>query len=497
MERIVTPEEMRHADRITTDIFGVDSLILMERAAMAAYECLKREAFCLNEVLVVCGTGNNGGDGAALARILLEHGIESDVVLVGKRERCTFQCEKQLEILEKYGKHILAEIPEQKRYTTIIDAIFGISLNRDLDGVYRKAVEEMNDLRRMLLPAPKILSLDMPSGIHGGTGKVMGAAVTADVTISFAYKKLGQILYPGASSCGRLYCANIGITDRSFLGNLPLIRMYEDREICFPERRADGNKGTFGKVLLIAGSMNMCGAAILSGKAAFRSGCGMVKIMTVEENRVILQESFPEAMLLTYTEDGFDSGELSRSMDWCDCIGIGPGLSQGETALRLVEFILANAAVPVVADADALNIIAKRPEILSSCQTEVVVTPHIGEFGRLTGLETEEIKTHFYDVAADFARRFSVVCVLKDARTIIVNKHGEAFINCTGNSGMATAGSGDVLTGIICSLIAQGLEPFAASSLGCALHGRAGENGSAFRSPTELMAGDIIEGIVR
>ena len=241
----------------------------------------------------------------------------------------------------------------------------------------------------------------------------------------------------------------------------------------------------------------MCGAAILSGKAAFRGGCGMVKIMTVEENRVILQESFPEAMLLTYTEDGFDSEELSRSMDWCDCIGIGPGLSQGETALRLVEFILANAAVPVVADADALNIIAKRPEILSSCQTEVVVTPHIGEFGRLTGLETEEIKTHFYDVAADFARRFSVVCVLKDARTIIVNKDGEAFINCTGNSGMATAGSGDVLTGIICSLIAQGLGPFAASSLGCALHGRAGENGSAFRSPTELMAGDIIEGIVR
>lgn len=497
MEKIVTPEEMSRADGATSRIFGVDSLVLMERAAASAYECLKKEAFCLNDVLVVCGTGNNGGDGAALARILFEHGIQSDVVLLGHREKCTPQCKKQLEILERYGIAILSAIPEGKRYTAIIDAIFGISLNRDVEGIYRDAVEVINGLRMTLLPAPEILSLDMPSGIHGGTGKVMGAAVKADVTISFAYRKLGQVLYPGASYCGRLHCANIGITDRSFEGNMPAVQAYEEKEICFPERKADGNKGTFGKVFLIAGSRNMCGAAVLAGKAAFRSGCGMVKIMTVEENRMILQESLPEAMLMTYTADGFDEKELLRSMEWCDCIGIGPGLSTGGCAPALVEFVLENASAPVVADADALNIIAMRPEFLSRCQAEVIITPHVGEFGRLTGLSADEVKTHFYETASDFARSFGVICVLKDARTIIVNEGGEAVINRTGNSGMATAGSGDVLAGMICSLAAQGLKPFRAASLGCALHGKAGERGSANRSLTELMAGDIIEGIAR
>lgn len=497
MEKIVTPEEMSRADEATSRLFGVDSLVLMERAAVASFECLKREKFCLNDVLVVCGTGNNGGDGAALARILFEHGIKSDVVLPGNRKKCTPQCRRQLEILEKYGIPVLDAIPDGKRYTTIVDAIFGISLNRDLEGVYKDVVEKINDLRMMLLPAPEILSLDMPSGVHGGTGKVMGAAVKADVTVSFAYRKLGQILYPGASYCGRLHCVNIGITDRSFEGNLPAVQAYEEKEICFPKRRMDGNKGTFGKTLLIAGSRNMCGAAILAGKAAFRSGCGMVKIVTVEENREILQEAFPEAMLMTYTKSGFDKEELLRSMEWCDCIGIGPGLSVDGCAPKLVEFVLSNASAPVVADADALNIIAMRPELLGGSRAEVVITPHVGEFGRLTGLSAGEIKTHFYETASDFARSFGVICVLKDARTMIVNENGDAVINRTGNSGMATAGSGDVLTGIICALIAQGLKPFRAASLGCALHGRAGEKGGENRSLTELMAGDIIEGIER
>lgn len=493
MERIVTPEEMRRADEATTRLFGMDSSVLMERAALAAYECLKREKFYLNEVLVVCGTGNNGGDGVALARILAEKGIKSDLVLLGDRKKCTPQCEKQLAIFEAYEGIVLDSIPEEKRYTTIVDAIFGISLNRDVEGIYKEAVLKINDLRQTLLPAPEILSLDMPSGINGTTGKVMGVSVKADVTVTFAYKKAGQLLYPGASYCGRLYCADIGITDASFEGRFPLIQAYEEQEIRFPERPSDGNKGTFGKVLMIAGSRNMCGAALLSAKAALRSGCGMVKIMTSESNRVIIQQAFPEAMLMTYTEDDFEIEELERSMHWCDCIGIGPGLSESSISQKIVEYVLTNASAPVVADADALNIIAKKPELLSSCPTGVVITPHVGEFGRLTGLSAEEIKTHLYDTAADYARSFGVTCVCKDARTMIVNESGEAFLNCTGNSGMATAGAGDVLTGMIASLIAQGLDPFHAAALGCALHGKAGDKGAQKSSLTELMAGDIIE----
>lgn len=488
------PEEMKRADEETVRSFGIDSLVLMERAALAALDVLFTEKFCLNDVLVVCGTGNNGGDGAALARLLLEKEIKSDVVLLGDRKKCTPQCEKQLSILEHYGGVILDCIPENRRYTAIIDAIFGIALNRDVEGIFREAVEKINDLRQTLIPAPEILSIDLPSGVHGETGKVMGAAVKADATVTFAFKKAGQLFYPGAALCGRLYKKEIGITERSFpAGEGPLLRAFEEQEICFPARRTDGNKGTFGKVLLIAGSKNMCGASLLSARAAFRSGCGMVRIVTPEENRMIIQQALPEAMLLTYSEDGVSQKELRRAMEWCDCIAIGPGLSDGKCARELVKLVLSEASAPVVADADALNIIAKRPELLSGCASQVVITPHIGEFGRLTGLAAEEIKAHFYDTAADFARSYGIICVCKDARTIIVNENGDGVINCTGNSGMATAGSGDVLTGIISALIAQGQDPFYAAALGCALHGRAGDRGAENRSLTELMAGDIAD----
>ncbi len=486
MEYILTPEEMRRADSNTQEKLGVAGLILMERAALSCVFTLNREEFDLTNVLIVCGCGNNGGDGFAIGRMLWGKKVPVTIVFIGDESHCTEDTRKQMSICKNCGIEILDKIPSNE-YTTIVDALIGISLNREIESDYAEAVNEINSRKA------RVLAVDIPTGIDACSGKVLGCAVKADVTVTFAYKKIGQLLYPGADYCGKIVKSDIGIYDFVFEDNLPKICAYEAEDICLPKREAYSNKGTFGKVLLIAGNVNMCGAAIFAGKAAFQTGCGMVKIYSVEENRTILQTSLPEAILSTYDKDQFEQEELQKSLDWCDCIGIGPGLTTSEVSEQIVRFVLERATAPLVCDADALNIISKNPDLLSSCSQEVIITPHVGEMSRLTGLSIDEIKNHLIDSATDFASSYNITCVLKDARTVIADENGNVTINTTGNSGMATAGSGDVLSGIICGLLAQGLKPFEASSLACAIHGSAGDRGKAKVGEHELMAHDIID----
>lgn len=492
MEYLLLPEQMKNVEQITINEYGMDSLVLMERAALGCVNILHKEGFSLKKVLVVCGVGNNGADGLAIARLLSEHDEKMTICAIGNEEKATKEWKVQKEILERMGHTICHEIPED-HYTTIIDALFGTSQNRDMEDVFVAAIQKMMRLRTSCEADEKVvLSVDMPSGIHPGTGRVLREAVHADVTVTFSYKKLGQILFPGTEYCGKLICTQIGIPSKA-LREVPQISILLDEEIHLPERPAYSNKGTFGKVLLIAGSDRVCGAAVLSALAAFKSGCGMVKVMTSNENRDTMIRLLPEAMISVYTMNTYNVDSLKKDLEWCDCVGIGPGIGTDALAEKLVHDTMMYANVPIVLDADALTILSSQTSLLASSEQEIVITPHVGEMSRLCGLEAHEITSHLIETTCDFARSFGVTCVCKDARTVIADENGHVIINTTGNSGMATAGSGDVLTGIICALIAGGMKPLNACSLGCAIHGKAGDQASFHMPEAEMLSRDIIK----
>lgn len=492
MEYIVSAEEMKNCDRVTSEKYGLPSMVLMERAALGVMDVIlekeKSSDISLSKILVVCGVGNNGGDGFAIGRLLLEKNQDVDFVLIGDRSKCTAETNAQIRIVEMYGKSVLSSIPEEE-YTLIIDALFGISLNRKVEGNFFQAIHKMNE------GTAKRISIDIPSGIQADTGKVLGIAVKSDYTVTFAYYKIGHMLYPGLDFCGEIIRKDIGTVTEALIEKKPSVFTFAPEEIKLPQRPDYANKSTFGKVLLIAGGINMAGAAILSAKAAYRTGAGVVRVYTPEGNRQIIQTAIPEAVLTTYEPGNFHTESLKEALEWCDCVGIGPGIGQGPEAYNMVQYVLKNAGVPVLIDADGLNIVAMNINELADCGQELIVTPHLGEMSRLTGVSVKEIAEHLIDIASDFAGSYRLTCVLKDTRTIVADDKKNVYINRTGNNGMATAGSGDVLAGIICGLVASGMNGFQAACMGVACHGAAGDRGILRKGLHGLMAGDIIEGL--
>ncbi len=500
MEYLVSASEMKAADSATIQHFGMPSNVLMERAALACAEVIrKREAHLGRRTVIMAGSGNNGGDGLAVGRLLLQAGFQVDFVLVGEREKCSRQTRLQLEILENYGCQILKEVPK-KEYDIVVDALFGIGLRSDLKGRYAEAVEEINAMNAF------VLAVDMPSGIDADSGAVCGCAVRADVTVTFAWRKLGLVLYPGAAYAGEVITAQIGITQESFLGKLPRAFTYTQPPVTLlPARNATGNKGTFGKVLLFAGSKGMAGAAVLSALAVLHSGAGMVRILSGEENRQILQTCVPEAMLSVY--DDTPEGQrkaLLEALSWADVVAAGPGLGTQEAAHRILTWMLEEIRSPLILDADAINILARDEELLQALclrqrQQErhigLVLTPHPGELSRLSGLAIDEALQDPFAVCAKWAERFGAVCLCKGARTVVAEPAGTFYVNTSGNSGMATAGSGDVLTGILAALLAQGMKPFEAACAGVYLHGCAGDAAAAQKNAYSLVARDLILGL--
>lgn len=488
MEAILTPEEMSAADLRTQQEYGIPSLVLMERAALGAYEEIRKsvEDEKLSAALVVAGTGNNGGDALAVARLLIEDGFRPDVFICGNPEKGTDSFRAQKYSLEKFGCSFLTAI--DKKYDLVVDGLIGISLNRDIEGTYRECVEAMN---RQHENGAFSAALDIPSGIDSGDGSVRGIAVCADLTVTFGYRKVGQLLYPGARYCGRLVLKPIGIPPAALSANR--IFALDDEEIRFPDRIAYSNKGTYGKLLLVAGSDDIAGAMILSAMSAMRSGLGMIRIITAERNRDIAAGIIPEAMVSTVSDPSGAGDVFSEALAWCDAIAIGPGIGRSDTAGELVRLSLSQSKVPVAADADALNIIAEDMEILTSHAARLVITPHLGEMARLTSMPVKTIAADIIDTASDFSKKYDLVTVLKDARTVIASPEGRVLINRKGNSGMATAGSGDVLTGMIGALLAGGMDIFDAAGLGCALHSKAGDVGASMLSERELLARDIIK----
>lgn len=489
MNILVDSRQMKNCDNNTIHHFGVPSLVLMERAALGVAEEIEKNTQTGSRVLFVCGTGNNGGDGLAVARMLWQKDYHVTTVMIGDWQKTSNETKQQMEICRAYGIKMQAEIPEED-FDVVVDALFGIGLSRELQGKYFETIKQMNQIN-----AYKV-AVDIPSGIHADTGAVMGIAFRADITITFAFQKLGLLLYPGAEYAGMVMVKEIGIGAESFLEEKVTAYEVGEKDLAkIPKRKDYSNKGTFGKVLVVAGHKNMAGAAFLSGKAAYITGAGLVKIVTEEANRAILQQLLPEAILETY-EPGTEWEEsLKESMEWADVIVAGPGIGTEEISKKIIEMILKNAKVPIILDADGLNIIANHIEWLKEKTAPVIVTPHLGEMARITQKSIFDIQKQLLQVAREFAERYNVICILKDARTITALPDGTFFVNTSGNNGMATAGAGDVLTGVIAGLVAQSMELKNAAPIGVYLHGKGADKIVAQTGAYGMLAQDIMEGV--
>lgn len=486
---LVTGTEMKQYDKNTIEYFGVPSLVLMERAALAlCREVQRRFPKECGKILVLCGAGNNGGDGFAAARMLHLAGYDVSFCFAMKQARMTHEADVQYQIAKKYG------VPEcvtaaKGRYAVIIDALFGIGLSRKIEGEAGRLLSRANEEPSFRIAA------DIASGISADTGQIFGTAFRADLTVAFGFAKIGQMLYPGAQYTGELVVADIGIDEKSFLGQVPVGRCFgrNNPKELLPMRMAHSHKGSYGKVLVAAGSAAMAGAAYFAAKAAYYSGCGLVRILTARENRGILLAKLPEAIVTEYSGADEAAAKMGECMDWADAVVIGPGLSQDEMAEKLVEQAAAHGTKKIVFDADALNILAQKKEWIGTQKKEWIFTPHPGEMSRLLGMKTEQIRADMPGTALDFSKKYGVTCVLKDARTVIGMADGKFVINATGNNGMATGGSGDVLAGFLAGFLAQGCSCEDAAALAVWLHGAAGDMAAEAFGMHSMLASDILE----
>ena len=491
---VLDAAHMRRADEGTIEELGIPQEVLMERAALAVTDAVLK--YSPTRVLCVCGGGNNGGDAIAVARILVMQGVSADVYLCTQTEKQKESVKKQYDIFRKIGGRTVTDT-DFSEYDMIVDGIFGVGLDRDVKENYAEIIRAIN---RASQNGSKVIAVDIPSGINTDTGTVMGVAVKADETVSFAYHKPGHLLYPGAEYCGRVTVRDIGIrVDYLYDKTKPqAFTVSANETISLPPRKRDGNKGTFGRILIIAGSREMYGACYLSALAAFRMGAGLVDIYTHEINRQIMQEKLPEAILHTYAEDGMNEELLCKMLYRADCVVIGPGLSTDENAAMLVSAVLNNCAKTIVADADALNCISKDKTLLDTQkmfpEREIIITPHPGEFSGLTGQSISELKNNYADAVNAFAKEYRLIVVGKDAGTV-VSDGNQTYFNQSGNDGMATAGSGDVLSGVIGALCASGMAGFEAAWKGVFIHGKAGDVAVRTSNTRSLMAGDIANAI--
>lgn len=496
MKYILTAAQMKESDRRMIEDIGIPSLVLMERAALQCVNAMKEEKVDFSKTLIVCGSGNNGGDGFAIARLLAEEGRDIDVVFVGNeasrsKETCT-----QMQILDSLGISVGKSLPERE-YSVIIDAVFGIGLSRKIEGRYQEIIERMNQYNGYRV------AVDIPSGIDADSGQVLGCAFRADMTVTFACMKAGTVLFPGAEYAGKVVEKPIGIiADPRLEGQEDVYYTldFSDIEKRMPKRLPDSNKGTYGRVLVIAGSKGMTGAAYLSAKAAYLTGAGLVRIYTEETNRMILQQLLPEAVMTTYdSEDADCFRELPGLLKWADVVCLGCGLGTGISSKKLVREALSQNQNPCVIDADGLNLLASfSEEERKNWKREAgqyILTPHMKEMSRLTGRTVEEWKQDRKELLRKFVDEENVVCALKDSRTLVTGKTRQIFLNRTGNAAMAKAGAGDVLAGMISGLMAQKMPAYEAAVLGVCLHGLAGDAAKRECGQYSVLAEDIIEGI--
>jgi hydroxyethylthiazole kinase-like uncharacterized protein yjeF len=502
--RVLNTQQMREADRRTIDEVGIPAIVLMENAGRQTVAAMEAafEDLPTSHVGVLCGRGNNGGDGFVVARTLVQRGVETSVFLLGSVADVRGDARTNLEVLGRIGLTVVEitnaqewelHFSEISRCEVLVDAILGTGFHGQLSGLLETVVADVNGL------GVPVVAIDLPTGVSADSADVEGEAIEATMTVTLAAPKLPLVLPPADSHSGDLVIADIGIplpllddVEGPYIELLTRERMRE----LVPARTADSHKGDFGRVLVIAGSLGRSGAAHLAAVGALRSGAGLVTIATPKSCLPIVAAMAPEYMTegLEETAAGtVDYAALDRVLEFkADVIAVGPGLGQSPGTAAFVQGLVERAGVPLVIDADALNAFAGDPERLTGRDgVDVVITPHPGEMARLLNTSVEAVQRDRLRHATEFAAHHRVHVVLKGHRTIIAGPDNRAFINLTGNSGMATGGTGDLLTGMIAAWFGQLLDAEAACKLAVYLHGAAGDLAEADEGDVALVAGDI------
>jgi ADP-dependent NAD(P)H-hydrate dehydratase / NAD(P)H-hydrate epimerase len=494
---VVTASRMREIDRLAIEEYGIPGVVLMENAGLRLVEAIEKNGN--KEVVIVAGPGNNGGDGFVAARQLYQKYRVSVWITASPRDY-RGEASINLNILNKLGiscrnlseagalKALEAEL---SRRPLVVDALLGTGASRELDTFYREIIHIVNQ------SGTQVLAVDIPSGVCADSGAILGAAVKAHTTVTFALPKQGHFLFPGASCTGTLEVADIGIPPKLLDGGNVTLTTAKAAHRLLPPRPADAHKGTFGTVLLVAGALGMSGAAVLAARAALRGGCGLLFAASPRSVQPTVAAQVAEAVTVPLPENRLGRIQedalfiLREKWRSCHALAVGPGISQDKELLPVLNGILSECPLPVVLDADALNLVAWYPQMMMNRNKATILTPHPGEAARLLSVSVEEIQADRLGSAQALARRFTCVAVLKGANTIIAAPDGQVAFNAGGNSGMATAGSGDVLTGLIASLLAQGLKPYDAARLAVYIHGLAGDLAVKNTGEAAMLAGDL------
>jgi len=504
--RILTAEAMREVDRAAIEDLGVPSLVLMENAAIGVVEALGQAFGDAESVAVFCGPGNNGGDGLAVARHLAVRGWEVRVFLITGGRELSGDAAVQLGICRKAELPILevasgdglpAALEAAAECDVVVDALFGTGLARPLEGLFAQAVETINSL-----PAPCV-AVDLPSGLAGSQTRPIGPHVRADLTVTFAAPKVAHVFPPAADAVGEMVVTDLGIPPRLVeeieeeAGDLHLL-MGEELAELLPEREPGTHKGDYGHALIAAGSPGKAGAAILAARAAVRAGAGLVTAAVPEPILQTVDLGSVESMTLGLPAGA--AGQIAEraadvlldAAEGKTALALGPGLGQEPATASAIRRIVLECPLPLVLDADGVNAFAGRAAELARRKAETILTPHPGELGRLLGISTSQIQEDRLAAARGAAEETGAIVVLKGHLTLVAS--GTAvFVNPTGNPGMATGGTGDVLTGLIAGLLAQGLDALDATLLAVYLHGLAGDLAASRLGEGALAAGDLIE----
>ncbi len=504
---VVTAAQMREMDRLTIQDYGVSSLTLMERAgegiAKAIIERFSKAA--RKGVLVVAGKGNNGGDGFVVARLLKQKRIPCEVALVARRDELTPDAAHNLSaFLKRKGKVVEIGVnglePFGQRMSKnglLVDAILGTGVKSEVRGLYAEAITLMNASG---LP---IVAVDIPSGLDTDRGVPLGVSIQAEMTVALGYPKLGEVIYPGLKFVGELAVSDIDIDSRAVEKVAPKTQLLDRETIRWlvPRRDPDTHKGTYGHLLVMAGSRGKTGAAILACRAAMRMGAGLVTLAAPRSLNDIFAGSLVEVMTEPLRDNAAEEMEPLGEVEWRrllerkNALLFGPGIGVTEAARSALRWLLKNLAMPWVIDADGLTNLALDVDRLRNAQSPPILTPHPGEMARLIGRDTAAVNKDRVGAAQFFAVEHRCHVVLKGARTVIATAEGRVFINPTGNPGMASGGMGDVLAGMLAALLGQGYTPEDAMKLGVYLHGFVGDRVAADKGPIGLIASDIIEGL--
>ncbi len=504
---VVTTAQMREMDRLTIQKYGTPSLKLMERAGAAiAAAIMQRFARAAKAgVLIVAGKGNNGGDGFVVARLLKKKRIRCEVALLARRDALSPDGAHNLrawlnlkgKVTEIDANHLESLAQRIAQNGLLVDAILGTGTKNTVMGLFGEAIALMNASG---LPT---VAVDIPSGLDSDKGFALGEAIQAEMTVSLGYPKLGEVTHPGLAYVGEMVVADIGIDSRAVAEVAPQIELLDRETVGWlvPRRRADTHKGSYGHLLVVAGARGKTGAAILSCRAAMRTGAGLVTLAAPAALNTIFAGSLVEVMTEPLGDASAEQLEiltdtdLRRLIERKNALLFGPGIGVSEAAQSFLRWLLRKLDVPWVIDADGLNNLALELDRLRQAKTPPILTPHPGEMARLIGKNTAAVNADRVEVARSFATVHHCHLVLKGARTVIATAEGKVFINTTGNPGMASGGMGDVLAGILAALLGQGLAPEDAMKLGVYVHGYIGDLVAKSKGPIGLIASDIIDGL--